>query len=274
MNFCNSPVIVPRYPKPPRSVLMTCTCSVMLRIARRLLLAAALVGVGAHGVSRAAAAEAQQEHVPKRHVGGPHRRTLRQPEISCSCGVPAPRRRATPTHERSPFFRRANTPSNFLVSLLGQKRFAQSYLSGVDWGQLPRTEVGLHGQCDRRRRNHLVVDRCGVSGRTAQRAGPNHSGDPIFPVRTSGRLLKRFGAGMLSILTADDRRAFLWMADNGAPSAQTGPDGKGSRDARKRRRGLWGGQFDAPTEVASPETASSWATDIQVGISRPATPRW
>ena len=80
------------------------------------------------------------------------------------------------------------------------QRSSQSVSAGVDWGQLPEgRKWGSTASITTAPDGTIwVADRCGVSGAGGTTCGGANAGvNPIFQFDTSGKLLKKFGAGHL-----------------------------------------------------------------------------
>ncbi len=243
---------------------------------RSLLLAAALLNAGAYAVvSRATAAHApaaaRAEQAPQ--FPTPSDSSSAGP-LAYSCGVPS-----APAADANPQARQAAFPPGQYpvqlpaVSWLGARNdLPNPYLPGVDWGQLsPGRKWGSTASVTMAPDGTIwVVDRCGVSGAGGTTcAGPNATVDPVFQFDTSGRLLKRFGAGMFVSphkLTVDEQ-GFLWMADNGAHQVlKMSTDGKVLMTLGKK--GVAGAgldEFDAPTEVVVARNGDIFVSDGHTG---------
>lgn len=144
------------------------------------------------------------------------------------------------------------------VSLLGARNdLPNPYRPGVSWGQLPAgrrwgstasVSISPDGTI-------WVTDRCGNFGSGGTTCGGVSANvDPIFQFDASGKLLKKFGAGMfisphkLEI----DKEGNLWLADNGGNQVfKLNQDGKILLTlGKKGAAGTGLDEFDAPTDVA------------------------
>jgi hypothetical protein len=144
------------------------------------------------------------------------------------------------------------------VSLLGAHNdLPNPYKPGVSWGQLPEgRKWGSTASVTTAPDGTIwVVDRCGASGAGGTTcAGANANVDPVFQFDTSGKLLKKWGAGVFisphKLMV--DKEGNVWVADNGGNQVFKF-DQNGKVLMTLGKKGVAGpgeDEFDAPTDVA------------------------
>ncbi len=246
------------------------------RMAPPLLVAAALASVAGHAVAVRAVSPQAQGGARSDATPGFPTPPASSPAglLAYSCGVPSAPPASAGSQAKQPAFPPGQYPVQLpVVSWLGARNdLPNPYLPGVDWGQLPPgRKWGSTASVTMAPDGTIwVADRCSVFGAGGTPCtAANATVDPIFQFDMSGRLLKRFGAGMLVSphkLTVDEQ-GFLWVADNVAHQVlKLSPDGKVLMTLGKK--GVAGAgidEFDAPTEVAVARNGDIFVGDGHTG---------
>jgi hypothetical protein len=159
------------------------------------------------------------------------------------------------------------------VSLLGAHNdLPNPYRPGVSWGQLPEgRKWGSSASVITAPDGTIwVVDRCGASGAGGTTcAGTNANIDPVFQFDTSGKMLKKWGAGLFVSphKLQVDKEANVWVADNGGNQVFK-LDQTGKVLMTLGKKGVAGpgeDEFDAPTDVAIAPNGDIFVGDGHTG---------